>query len=159
MNSKEQFFLLTQQHHRFCYETRRNKEGRRHSALLAARLAERFVKQWLDVIGRPAEDLSIQQISPQNDGLWRTADLRSAEGMLFDVKNSIRHDAFIETFIQKIKSGPLGHDVVSLTLLAHCSDCGSYPLMFGREETCTGCGRLICVQQGARHGCMCAQAH
>ena len=45
-----------------------------------------------------------------------------------------------------------------VTLLAHCSNCGTFPLLYGREKSCSGCGRLICTRFRVQHGCTCGQS-
>ena len=46
----------------------------------------------------------------------------------------------------------------AVTLLAHCGDCGTFPLIFGREPTCSGCGRLLCTRWEQPPGCTCGKS-
>jgi hypothetical protein len=86
-------------------------ERRRSIALFAARLAERCVGVWLRRNKGYVEDLSIQQVANPSFQDWVIGDLRTADGAIFDVKNTIRHENWLESWIKKTKRAPDGSEV------------------------------------------------
>lgn len=78
--------------------------------LMSARLAEKAAKIKFDCQIETAEDISIQQLDPCNDGIWRKGDIRF-KGQLYDVKNARRshwnEKSYVEHSIPRFKTDPV----------------------------------------------------
>lgn len=92
------------------------------SQMLSARLAEKAAKKFYESLGYKVDDISIQQLSENNDGSWKTHDLSINGNKSVDVKNArtpLHNDKiYVEHTVRKFKQDRNNRDVVIAGVLS-----------------------------------------
>lgn len=92
------------------------------SQMLSARLAEKAAKKFYESLGYKVDDISIQQLSENNDGSWKTHDLSINGNKSVDVKNArtpLHNDKiYVEHTVRKFKQDRNNRDVVITGVLS-----------------------------------------